>query len=127
MQTYVATTENITVSVRPIYLDGQSDPMARKFVFAYFVRIDNDGTEDVQLVRRHWFIRDSNGEEKEVEGEGVVGKQPVIESGEAHEYSSFCILETFEGSMEGSYQMARSNGEKFNVSIPRFNLRAAAN
>jgi ApaG protein len=127
MQTYVATTENITVSVRPIYLDGQSDPMARKFVFAYFVRIDNDGTEDVQLVRRHWFIRDSNGEMKEVEGEGIVGKQPVIEPGEAHEYSSFCILETFEGSMEGSYQMTRSNGEKFNVLIPRFNLRAAAN
>lgn len=127
MQTYVATTENITVSVRPIYLDGQSDPMARKFVFAYFVRIDNEGTEDVQLVRRHWFIRDSNGEVKEVEGDGVVGKQPVIEPGEGHEYSSFCILETFEGSMEGSYQMSRSNGEKFNVLIPRFNLRAAAN
>jgi len=127
MQTYVATTENITVSVRPIYLDGQSDAMAHKFVFAYFVRVDNDGTEDVQLVRRHWFIRDSNGEVKEVEGEGVVGKQPVIAPGDAHEYSSFCILETFEGSMEGSYQMARSNGERFNVLIPRFNLRAAAN
>lgn len=127
MQTYVATTEHITVSVRPIYLDGQSDPMARKFVFAYFVRIWNEGTEEVQLLRRHWFVRDSNGELKEVEGEGVVGKQPVIPAGESHEYSSFCILETFEGSMEGSYQMVRPNGDRFSVTIPKFTLRAAAN
>jgi ApaG protein len=127
MQTYVATTEHITVSVRPIYLDGQSDPMARKFVFAYFVRIWNEGTEDVQLLRRHWFIRDSNGEQKEVEGEGVVGKQPIILPGESHEYSSFCILETFEGSMEGSYQMVRPSGDRFSVTIPKFTLRAAAN
>jgi ApaG protein len=120
MQTYVATTESITVSVRPIYLDGQSDPMSRKFVFAYFV-------DEVQLLRRHWFIHDSNGEVKEVEGEGVVGKQPMIPPGESHEYSSFCVLESFEGSMEGNYTMVRPSGDRFTVVIPKFTLRAAAN
>ena len=127
MQTYIATTESITVSVRPIYLDGQSDPMARKFVFAYYVRIWNEGTEDVQLLRRHWVIRDSRGDVKEVDGEGVVGRQPKIAVGEAHEYSSFCVLETFEGSMEGSYTMQREGGDELTVVIPKFTLRAAAN
>jgi ApaG protein len=127
MQTYTATTEAITVTVRPIYLDGQSDPIARKFVFAYFVRIENEGREPVQLLRRHWFIHESSGEEKEVEGEGVIGKQPMIEPGSAHEYSSFCVLETFEGHMEGTYTMVRPSGDRFQVVIPRFNLRASAN
>jgi ApaG protein len=127
MHTYVATTESITVSVRPIFLDGQSDPMARKFVFAYFIRITNEGTEGARLLRRHWFIHDSHGEQKEVEGEGVVGRQPMIAPGESHEYSSFCVLETFEGSMEGTYLMERQGGEHFTVVIPKFTLRAAAN
>lgn len=127
MQTYTETTENITVSVRPIFLDGQSDPMSRKFVFAYFVRIENGGNEEVQLLRRHWFIHDGDSDAKEVEGEGVVGKQPVIPPGAAHEYSSFCVLETFEGFMEGTYTMVRPNGDRFKIVIPRFNLRAASN
>jgi ApaG protein len=127
MHTYIATTESITVSVRPIYLDGQSDPMARKFVFAYYVRIWNEGTDRVQLLRRHWVIRDSRGDVKEVDGEGVVGKQPKIPAGESHEYSSFCVLETFEGSMEGTYTMLRENGEELTVVIPKFTLRAASN
>jgi ApaG protein len=127
MQTYIATTENITVSVRPIYLDGQSDPMSRKFVFAYFVRVENEGDREVQLLRRHWFIHDGHDDVKEVEGDGVIGKQPVIPPGEAHEYSSFCVLESFEGFMEGTYLMVRPNGDRFKVTIPRFNLRAASN
>jgi len=127
MTMFVAVTEDITVSVRPVYLDGQSEIMARKFVFAYFVKIENNGTDNVQLLRRHWIIQDGAGETKEVEGEGVVGKQPVLEPGEVHEYSSSCILETFEGSMEGTYLMQRANGEFFYVVIPRFPLRALAN
>ena len=127
MTTYTETTENITVFVQPMYLDGQSDIMAKRFVFAYFVRIENNGPDEVQLLRRHWFIRDSTGESKEVEGEGVVGRQPLIEPGNAHEYNSYCVLETFEGTMEGTYLMLRPNGETFRVSIPRFVLRAAAN
>ena len=127
MTSYVATTEKITITVRPMYLDGQSDLMARKFVFAYFIRIENNGGEKVQLLRRHWFIQDSVGDVKEVEGEGVVGKQPVIAPGGAHEYNSYCVLETFEGTMEGTYQMLRRNGEIFYVVVPRFTLRALSN
>lgn len=124
---YVATTENITVIVRPVYLDGQSDAIAKKFVFLYFVHIENHSPGKVKLLRRHWFIHDANGEVKEVEGEGVVGKQPVIRPGESHEYNSYAILETFEGYMEGSYLMERGENETFEVKIPRFTLRAAAN
>jgi ApaG protein len=127
MTVYTATTEKITISVRPVYLDGQSDRMARKFVFAYFIRIENHGSENVQLLRRHWFIGDGQSEVKEVEGEGVVGKQPTILPGLWHEYNSFCILESFEGYMEGTYLMQRPNGDQFQVTIPRFTLVAASN
>ena len=124
---YTATTENITIHVRPAYLDHESDVMERKFVFAYFVRIENRGTENVQLLRRHWFINHDGGRVEEVEGEGVVGKQPVILPGTFHEYSSFCILDSLEGTMEGTYLMQRGAGEYFRVTIPRFTLRAMAN
>ncbi len=127
MVAYEALTDQIRVTVRPMYLDGQTDIVNGRFVFGYFVRIENEGVDEVQLLRRHWFIGDGRGKVQEVEGDGVVGNQPVIESGGFHEYNSFCILETFEGSMEGSYLMQRSNGERFRVVIPRFNLRAAAN
>jgi ApaG protein len=127
MSVYTATTEGITITASPVYLDGQSDIMAKKFVFAYFIRIENHGHERVQLMRRHWYIHDSRGTTKEVEGEGVVGNKPVILPGHAHEYNSFCVLETFEGSMEGTYQMMRENGELLWAVIPRFVLRANAN
>ena len=127
MHAYIATTENITVTANPICLDGESNVMERKFVFAYFIHIKNNGNEDVQLLRRHWYIHDGAGDMKEVEGEGVVGKQPLIKPGEAHEYNSFCVLETFEGYMEGTYLMKRPNGEEFSIKIPRFHLRAMAN
>ncbi len=127
MTTYTATTEGITIMVRPVYLDGQSDAIAKKFVFTYFIRIENHRQESVQLLRRHWFITDAAGDVKEVEGEGVVGKQPEIAPGGVHEYNSFCILETFEGAMEGTYLMAHESGEQFHAAIPRFTLRAASN
>ena len=127
MSIYVAITEGITVTAHPVYLDGQSDLVGKRFVFAYFIRIANDTETPVRLMRRHWYIFDSNGNVKEVEGEGVVGKQPLIRPGEAHVYNSFSILETFEGAMEGTYLMQRDNGEEFRVSIPRFTLRASAN
>jgi ApaG protein len=127
MMTYTATTEGIRITVQPVYLDGQSDVLQRKFVFAYFIRIENHTFQTVQLLRRHWFIRHSTGRVEEVEGEGVVGKQPTIRPGGHHEYNSYCILETLEGSMEGTYLMQRENGELFRVTIPKFTLRAAAN
>lgn len=124
---YVATTAGIKITVRPVYLDGQSDFLERRFVFGYFIRIENNSTHDVQLLRRHWVIRDARGRIQEVEGEGVIGEQPVIVPGASHEYNSFCVLETFEGSMEGTYLMERANGARFRVTIPQFDLRAAVN
>lgn len=127
MVPYVATTHDITVTVRPVYLDNQSDFLNRRFVFGYFIRIENQGSNEVQLLRRHWYIRDANGRLQEVEGAGVLGQQPVIPPGGVHEYNSFCVLETFTGSMEGTYLMEHANGERFRITIPRFDLRAAAN
>jgi len=127
MTSYAAVTHDIKVTVRPVYLDGQSEALSRKFVFAYFIRIENLGADSVQLLRRHWIIKHSSGKTEEVEGEGVIGKQPMINPGHSHEYNSYCILETMEGSMEGNYLMQRSNGEQFSVIIPLFSLRALVN
>lgn len=127
MVPYVASTEDIRVTVRPVYLDSQSDVIGKRFVFGYIIRIENHSAEEVQLLRRHWHIRETTGRVQEVEGEGVVGQQPVIPPGGVHEYSSFCVLSSFEGTMEGNYLMERPNGARFRVNIPRFDLRAMAN
>jgi ApaG protein len=124
---YTAVTNDIRVVVRPQFVDTQSDVLSRKFVFAYFITIENLGSETVQLLRRHWTIKHSTGKIEEVDGEGVVGKQPVIPPGHDHEYQSFCILESMEGSMEGTYLMRRKNGQTFEVVVPRFQLRALCN
>ena len=127
MVSYDATTDAVTVSVRPVYLDAKSDPIVRRFVFAYHVRIENHGAGEVQLLRRHWRIVDADGRVQDVEGAGVVGRQPTIPPGEAHEYHSFCVLPTFSGTMEGTYLMERTDGQRFRATIPRFHLRALAN
>ena len=127
MPSYDATTDAVTVTVRPAYLDDKSDPVGGRFVFAYFVTIANDGPQEVQVLRRRWIIRDETGAVQEVEGEGVVGRQPIIAPGEAHEYHSFCALPTFTGSMEGDYLLQLADGARFRAEIPRFHLRALAN
>ncbi len=127
MVTFAATTEDMHVTVQPVYLSDQSDLMALKSVFAYFVRIENRSSEEVQLLRRHWYIADAQGQMQEVEGEGVVGQQPIIVPGEVYTYNSFALLRALEGSMEGTYLMQRPGGERFRIAIPRFYLRAAAN
>src|SRR5579862_2139484 len=126
MTTYTTTTEGVAVSACPIFLEGKSNLILKKFVFGYFIRIENQRAEAVQLLRRHWQIHNSNGKIEEVEGEGVIGKQPVIEPGTAHQYNSFAVIETFEGFMEGTYLMRKPNGEEFSIVIPKFILRAAA-
>ncbi|CAN5600396.1 Co2+/Mg2+ efflux protein ApaG [soil metagenome] len=127
MVAYDATTEDVTVTVRPIYLDEHSNVLEGRFVFAYIIEVVNDGAQEIQLLRRQWVIRDSSGKVQEVEGAGVVGQQPVIAAGEKHVYHSFCIIETFEGTMEGTYLMERENGDRFRARIPSFHLRALAN
>ena len=117
-------TEGIRITVRPEYLADQSRPSQRHFVFAYRVRIENVGQQASQLVTRHWHIHDSAGRDTEVEGEGVVGEQPVISPGKVHEYQSFCVLQSGSGHMEGTYRFVRADGTAFDAQIPRFILDA---
>lgn len=116
-------TLGIRVSVETFYQDKHSSPEHQRFVHAYRVTIRNESSQTVQLLRRHWFIRDSNNLLREVEGEGVIGEQPVIPPGEAHEYVSWTHLYTDIGKMYGHYTMqVMPQGELFEVRIPEFTL-----
>ncbi len=118
-------TDGVKVSVETVYQPEYSNPENDHFMFAYKVTIQNLGDYSVQLLRRHWHIFDSNGTHREVDGEGVVGLQPIIAPGEQHEYVSGCNLKSDVGSMEGTYQMLREvDGTLFDVEIPKFNLIA---
>ncbi len=119
---YAETTQSITVSVEAFYLDEQSDPEDAHFVWAYHVRIENKGQETVQLLTRHWRITDSLGNIREVQGDGVVGEQPVLSPGQSFEYTSGTPLSTPSGIMVGTYQMETGAGNRFDVKIPAFSL-----
>ena len=103
-------------------MEDQSEPEDFHYVWAYHIRIENQGDDRVQLMRRHWHITDSQGRVHEVRGEGVVGEQPVLEPGEAFEYTSGTPLATPSGFMVGSYQMIDQSGKNFSVSVPAFSL-----
>lgn len=119
------TTNNITVSVETEYLAAHSNPRDGKFIFGYHITIENRSPHTVQLLRRHWIIMDSDGVLREVEGEGVVGLQPVLAPGEIHGYSSFCNLDTAIGKMSGTYLMVRLDDDsRFEASIPEFRMIA---
>jgi ApaG protein len=119
---YSETTRSIKVTVRPFYLDQHSSPAEGHWVWAYHVRIENEGSETVQLRRRHWQITDSAGRVQEVRGPGVVGEQPVLEPGGSFEYTSSCPLPTPSGFMVGDYEMETRSGENFVVRVPAFSL-----
>lgn len=121
-KSYKSITNNIGVSVEPFYLDQESEPDENHYVWGYQVHIENNGQETVQLERRHWIITDGNGETHEVEGEGVVGEQPILEPGEVFEYTSGAPLSTSSGFMVGRYKMKDRNGKYFDVDIPAFSL-----
>ncbi|RKE45793.1 MULTISPECIES: Co2+/Mg2+ efflux protein ApaG [unclassified Sphingomonas] len=121
-----ATTDGVTVRVSVSYLPEQSEPERGRWFWAYHIRLENEGTETVQLLTRHWVITDGRGARHSVEGEGVVGEQPVIEPGASFDYVSGCPLATPSGGMQGSYQMVREDGAVFAVEIPRFSLFAPA-
>jgi len=127
MVVYTETTEGIIVKVRPFFYEEKSNLFKREFCFVYFVSITNAGSQPVRLMRRHWYIHDTNGIDHEVEGEGVIGVQPLIQSTETHNYNSFCMLTSFDGSMEGKYLMEREDGSTFQASIPKFYLNARLN
>ena len=123
---YYKESAGVRITVRPVYLKDQSEPAARHYVFAYYIRIENIGFQPAQLVSRRWLIHDSAGDDTEVEGEGVVGEQPTIPPGGVHEYQSFCILKSGEGFMEGHYNFVKPDSTTFRAEIPRFILSASA-
>ncbi len=117
-----AMTYGVRIQVECDYLEQESFPENRQYVFAYHVTISNESHETVQLLSRHWIINNSDGKKEEVKGEGVIGQQPIIPPGESFTYTSFCPLETPVGSMHGSYQMLSEAGEEFDVMIAPFTL-----
>jgi ApaG protein len=119
---FTAVSHEIVVSVEPSYLTEESDPDEHRYVWSYRIVIANHGRRAVQLMTRSWDITDANGVHRTVTGPGVVGQQPIIEPGEAFEYSSGCPLSTPSGIMSGSYHMVDDRGTAFDVAIPAFSL-----
>ena len=120
---YTAITRGIRIRVRSFYLADQSNPDESKFVWAYRIRIENEGRETVQLRKRTWLITDGRGRTQRVHGDGVIGQQPVLEPGENFEYTSGTPLDTPSGFMTGTYHMVVPvTGEAFDVAIPAFSL-----
>jgi len=119
---YQRVTRGIAITVEPTFLEEHSEPDKGHFAWAYRIRIENRGKETVQLLTRHWRITDAKGDVREVDGDGVVGEQPVLDPGESFEYTSGAPLPTPSGFMAGSYGMETEAGEPFRVEIPAFSL-----
>lgn len=123
---HAAITEGITVRVAVNFLPEQSRIEAGKWFWVYHIRIENASDHAVQLLTRHWRITDGRGVVNLVEGEGVVGEQPLLQPGQAHDYVSGCPLSTPQGSMEGHYTFRRDDGSEVRAAIPFFPLAAPA-
>ena len=119
---YEKATEGIRVWVRPRFSLADSDPSEGTFVFSYQVGMANEGDQAAQLLFRHWRIHDSATGDSVVDGEGVIGEQPLLAPGESHEYRSYCVLRSPAGYMEGYYTFVRPDGHEFRVEVPRFHL-----
>ena len=115
---------DIDVQVETAYVSEHSEPDEDRFVFAYTITLVNRGSVTAQLISRHWFITDAENRTEEVEGEGVVGEQPVLKPGEGFRYTSGAVIETPVGTMHGTYQMVAEDGRAFDATIPRFILSA---
>jgi ApaG protein len=115
--------EGVRISVETFYQQDYSNPMAGEYMFAYRITIENNNTFPVKLLRRHWHIFDTNGQNREVEGDGVVGVQPILNPGEQYQYVSGCNLRTEMGKMHGTYLMENLNSKQnFSVNIPMFEM-----
>lgn len=116
-------TDGVKVSVQTLYHPEYSNAKQLHYAFTYKVRIENGSNHTIQLLTRHWIIYDSYGIITEVKGEGVVGKQPILEPRDIYEYVSGCNLKSEIGKMRGSYTMQRQmDGKKIIVIIPEFKL-----
>ena len=115
--------EGVEISVETFYQQDYSNPLQSEYMFAYKIIIENHNSFPIKLLRRHWHIFDSNGSNREVEGEGVVGVQPILAPGERYQYVSGCNLRTEMGKMSGTYKMENlNNKELFEVNIPAFEM-----
>ncbi len=123
---HAAMTEGVTVRVAVNFLPEQSRIDAGKWFWVYHIRIENDSDGPIQLLTRHWRITDGRGMINYVDGDGVVGEQPLLQPGASHDYVSGCPLGTPHGSMEGHYTMQRADGSLIDVAIPFFPLAAPA-
>ena len=123
---HAAETDGIVVRVAVSHLADQSEPDRGRWFWAYHIRIENGSDATVQLLTRHWIITDGRGARHSVEGEGVVGEQPIIAPGGSYDYVSGCPLSTPTGAMQGSYRMVGQDGARFDVAIPKFALLAPA-
>ena len=119
---HVAETDGIIVRVAVSYLADQSSPSVCRWFWSYHIRLENRRESAVQLLARHWLIRDANGNVHEVRGAGVVGDTPRIAPGDSYDYVSGCPLDTASGSMVGSYHMVDEDGATFDVASPQFEL-----
>lgn len=120
---YEAITDDVTVVVRVFWLEDQSQPDEHHHAWAYHIRIENGGSETIQLLSRYWAITDGRGKTDHVHGDGVIGEQPVLAAGESFEYTSGVALPTPCGFMQGCYHMINpSSGTRFEVAIPLFSL-----
>ena len=119
-----AITHGIRVEVMARHTPENSRPGQAEWVFQYTVRITNQSSDTVQLLSRHWIITDALDHVEEVKGPGVVGEQPVLAPGESFKYSSWCPLKTPTGVMHGTYQMVKTDGERFDIEIAAFALKA---
>lgn len=118
-------TQGVKVTVETEYQSAYSSPGQNHFVFTYRITIENQGEYTIQLKRRHWYIHDAGFTMREVEGEGVVGQQPVLEPGQTHQYVSGCNLKSGLGKMTGTYTMERIiDGTKLQILIPEFTMIA---
>jgi ApaG protein len=119
------TTSGVRITVHPRYEENLSFAPEESYVFSYHITVENQNDYPVKLLRRHWFIFDSVGINREVEGAGVVGETPLIMPGEFFSYNSACDLKSPRGSMHGFYTMQRFGTEElFEVNVPQFNLEA---
>ena len=112
----------IRVDVETNYVEEQSDPRERRYVFAYTITLRNEGQVSAKLLSRHWIITDANGKVQEARGDGVVGEQPYLKPGQGFRYSSGTMIETPVGAMQGTYQMVADDGQRFDAPIAPFRL-----
>lgn len=115
---------DVIVNVSVVYNERESSAVEARYLFLYDVEILNKGSQTVQLLRRYWSIHDSIGYTYEVNGEGVIGKQPIIQPGSRYQYQSFCLLKSYSGSMQGYYIFQDEDQQLFKALIPKFLLKS---